>query len=330
MTLLPPIPAYSDASLAALTPDELLKLLARDEDRVPRNAIDECIRREDVFVAHLERVLQSHSWQDSESRGEWWRLLHAAMILGAMPTEAAGLLLAGHMRAMSVHDDQNLQEWLSGYWAALFRNKPPDVLARVRNLVEDRSLEWYIRSNAIDAMLAMEQQRGAAELDNALDRLASAAQDKSDDHDFRFFSANALLDFPRPRHRAMLEALAKQQSAHKFGAAFLINDVADAYATAQDQPQSHARRNDPWQFYDPQAIAQRQERWAKEDREALERQARLNSEPVVVGNGYGNDNDDYGHTETYVRPTPKIGRNDPCPCGSGKKYKKCCLPREAA
>ena len=27
------------------------------------------------------------------------------------------------------------------------------------------------------------------------------------------------------------------------------------------------------------------------------------------------------------RETPKIGRNDPCPCGSGKKYKKCCMPR---
>jgi len=25
-----------------------------------------------------------------------------------------------------------------------------------------------------------------------------------------------------------------------------------------------------------------------------------------------------------VRADPKIGRNDPCPCGSGKKYKKCC------
>jgi len=23
----------------------------------------------------------------------------------------------------------------------------------------------------------------------------------------------------------------------------------------------------------------------------------------------------------------KIGRNDPCPCGSGKKYKKCCIDR---
>ncbi|PIK16194.1 YchJ family protein [Halobacteriovorax sp. JY17] len=25
------------------------------------------------------------------------------------------------------------------------------------------------------------------------------------------------------------------------------------------------------------------------------------------------------------RAGPKVGRNDPCPCGSGKKYKKCCL-----
>lgn len=25
-----------------------------------------------------------------------------------------------------------------------------------------------------------------------------------------------------------------------------------------------------------------------------------------------------------VRDTPKIGRNEPCPCGSGKKFKKCC------
>jgi uncharacterized protein len=35
--------------------------------------------------------------------------------------------------------------------------------------------------------------------------------------------------------------------------------------------------------------------------------------------------DDGDHfPETYVRPEPKIGRNEPCPCGSGKKFKKCC------
>jgi SEC-C motif-containing protein len=34
-----------------------------------------------------------------------------------------------------------------------------------------------------------------------------------------------------------------------------------------------------------------------------------------------------GHTpaqETLRREAPKVGRNDPCPCGSGKKFKKCC------
>ena len=28
--------------------------------------------------------------------------------------------------------------------------------------------------------------------------------------------------------------------------------------------------------------------------------------------------------QQVVRGAAKVGRNDPCPCGSGKKYKKCC------
>ena len=27
--------------------------------------------------------------------------------------------------------------------------------------------------------------------------------------------------------------------------------------------------------------------------------------------------------ETFIRTEKKVGRNDPCPCGSGKKYKHC-------
>jgi SEC-C motif domain protein len=34
--------------------------------------------------------------------------------------------------------------------------------------------------------------------------------------------------------------------------------------------------------------------------------------------------------EPYRRETPKVGRNDACPCGSGKKYKKCHALSEAA
>ena len=33
----------------------------------------------------------------------------------------------------------------------------------------------------------------------------------------------------------------------------------------------------------------------------------------------------YERTPQFVRTEPKIGRNETCPCGSGKKYKKCCI-----
>ena len=38
----------------------------------------------------------------------------------------------------------------------------------------------------------------------------------------------------------------------------------------------------------------------------------------------GDDDDDDEPQKPYVRETPKVGRNDPCTCGSGKKYKACC------
>lgn len=38
-----------------------------------------------------------------------------------------------------------------------------------------------------------------------------------------------------------------------------------------------------------------------------------------------NDHDRWFPTQPIVNTGPKVERNDPCPCGSGKKYKKCCL-----
>lgn len=39
--------------------------------------------------------------------------------------------------------------------------------------------------------------------------------------------------------------------------------------------------------------------------------------------GHHHHHQDHGG-HTLRRAEPKVGRNDPCPCGSGKKYKKCC------
>jgi preprotein translocase subunit SecA len=47
-------------------------------------------------------------------------------------------------------------------------------------------------------------------------------------------------------------------------------------------------------------------------------QARPQASPMVYSHG------EAGGTPPQQRQKKKVGRNDPCPCGSGKKYKKCC------
>jgi preprotein translocase subunit SecA len=39
---------------------------------------------------------------------------------------------------------------------------------------------------------------------------------------------------------------------------------------------------------------------------------------------YYNRGDEDSAPQKPVRAEDTVGRNDPCPCGSGKKYKKCC------
>ena len=49
------------------------------------------------------------------------------------------------------------------------------------------------------------------------------------------------------------------------------------------------------------------------------------AERILENNAYyGNPFAGIQREMPYQRETPKVGRNDPCPCGSGKKYKKCC------
>ncbi|MFA6316923.1 MAG: SEC-C metal-binding domain-containing protein [Elusimicrobiota bacterium] len=55
--------------------------------------------------------------------------------------------------------------------------------------------------------------------------------------------------------------------------------------------------------------------WLEKNKEAVE--AGKFNEPPAEG----------AKPQTYEKTGPEIGRNDPCPCGSGKKYKKCCATK---
>ena len=302
-----PLPVYATEELVGLDLEGLLDLLIRNEDRVPRALIDECARRGEAMVERLAKFVEPDEfWNDDAPDGQWWLRLHTAMILGLIPGDRAGSLLVALMRRIEQARDENLQDWLSGYWPALFHNKPDGVELLLRELAQDRGMYWYMRIQALESLVTLGERRGVEALDAALDWAASIAADESEDWGLRLSVANTLLDFPRARHRVLLENLAARQSG--WGVHFSLEDVRRAFSGGNSTSQWRDRFDDPWNFYAPEEIASRQERWADEAAEDLAGEALKDDAPAP-----------------HVRAAPKIGRNDPCPCGSGKKYKKCCL-----
>ena len=310
MTMSDPLPSYSDENLHAMSVPDLMRILARDEDRVPRNVVDEAARRGDEMLDAIADVVdKEYNWGEDQSDGEWWRLLHAAMILGLMDSERAGELMVRFMRRMDEAEDDMLEEWLSDDWPILFRNKPAAVLPLLHALADDPNVGWYARSDAVDAAIAWVQKNDPDALERELDRSAAIAFSKAESSHFRGLLAGTLLRFARARHRRGLDVLAGQQpdEATWFDRA----DVIRAFASG-GEPAHWESGEEPWAFYTAEAIEERRRRWAEADAE-LER-----------GEGELFDEDAEPLDEPYVRPEPKVGRNDPCPCGSGKKYKKCC------
>ena len=68
-----------------------------------------------------------------------------------------------------------------------------------------------------------------------------------------------------------------------------------------------------------QDIARMEEQRRAEQSKDINQLSKINS-----FNDEKEDNESKMSASTFVRKDKKIGRNDPCPCGSGKKYKQCC------
>jgi hypothetical protein len=172
--------------------------------------------------------------------------------------------------------------------------------------------------------------RGPAALERTLDWLAEVAGSKREDPEVRMSAAQLLLDFPRARHRALLDRLAAEQTGPY--REFTSEDVAEAFQAARDEP-DWERFADPWKFYTPEQIEERRRRWEANATEAEpdwepdedeDAEADLFDEDDPFGEVFEED-EPAKEAPLPARAGPKVGRNDPCPCGSGKKYKHCHL-----
>jgi hypothetical protein len=71
-----------------------------------------------------------------------------------------------------------------------------------------------------------------------------------------------------------------------------------------------------------------EERWAKQERKMKEMRGFFHAPPTLPPKSEpAGKHDDFLERKSapYLRTEKQVGRNDPCPCGSGKKFKKCCM-----
>lgn len=314
--ILEELPTFTPEELALLSNEALSDLILQLEDRVPLSIIDECAAREDFFASLFREHLnndENFRFDADETSSSISPSVHAIMICGKIQNADAAHALLNALTMQSRHPNHDLWDWVSGYWPALFGEKVPWVAEELQRIAQDDEVYETTRYFAYEILLAYyDKKNRVAEQDNLLERLKRQIEALPRTKSIRYELAQLLLDIPRPSHHGLLDQLVHDQQYCESGIKhFDQADIDKAYSEGSDP--EWARFTDPWQFYDPLEIAERQLCWLEES-------------------SFDEDYDDifgedvFGHDRIPVhRDVPKIGRNDPCPCGSGKKYKKCCL-----
>jgi hypothetical protein len=294
-----------------LDDDELTDLLYTEEDRLPREVVDEFIRRRESMVKPLSDIV---SEQDNWTRDipEWWATVHAAFILGAIGGKEVVIpLLRGARWAVAYGCD-----WVTERLPSIFGKVGVVAIDDLKKVAKDMTSDWYTRAIAVEGLAAITICYPDTERD-ILQFIHAILVDNGEDRVVRQTAGGVLIDFLKSEYKDDLLAFGREEKALReddlnYLHYFDEEDVEEWFSEGKKDLWSYT--SDWLSFYNEEEIQQRQERWEDEEIEKVKRE---NDASRIVASG----------NEPHVRET-YIGRNDPCFCGSGKKYKKCCMGKE--
>jgi hypothetical protein len=317
---------------AALSAAELIDLLFKEEDHVSAAHIQELVRRGAEVLPRLREILQNEDYWYEGQGGDFWIIYHAITVLGlAGKPEDLSFLLSKLMDAFYADN-----HWVIQILPAVFeRFGEPAIEPLMNFIVQERGsykdnqdyAQARYKSAAALARLARAHPSQRERIFNFLS--AFYADPQEDDALFLSFAADSLIYLDRKRGLAALRAAYDRKAVSKN----LIGSYGE-FVASLDNPEYHHLREfelDLLDFYQPKAIAERQRRWKEEAANPEQLYWEPGTPPPVnapapwqledaepeVPSGY-----EVAKTGSVINPG-KIGRNDPCPCGSGKKYKKC-------
>ncbi|OIO01537.1 MAG: hypothetical protein AUJ51_08415 [Elusimicrobia bacterium CG1_02_56_21] len=284
------------AAYAALSDAELIDLMFTGADRLPMEFAREVIARGTRMIAPMAGIIaEPKNWERDDDG--CWAVLHSVFLAGAIGgKEAVKPLIASILPATETSN-----YWITEALPAIFGRVGLCAVDELKIIARNSAWDWYPRSTAFEGL-------GAIALNNpefepeALSFLAAIAADKKEDPEGRVWAGQTLLNFGKAEHKDLLLELAETIVLNR---EFSRDNVEKA---ASGKTCFTQYQKDWLSFYSPAELAVRQKRWEEEACSGDEEPESDGQLPI------------FSETER----APKIGRNEPCPCGSGKKYKKCC------
>lgn len=320
----------------SLSTSALIDQLFTEEDRVTAEQIDEIVRRGEEAIPRLREILLNDDYWYEGQRGDFWIELHVVTILARRADCTTLPDLVSRLLPSCFAD----YDWMLDRWADVFSCFGEAAIEPLIGFIDghrggyrDGTDYTEARHQAVRA-LAFIAHYHPSTCERILDYLLGILVDPDeDDRDL----ITSIIDLPlRLNRERSLEAV---QSAYRRG----MVDTAQA-GNFRDLLQAVGRsRNKGFftrpllEFHSRESIAFRQQIWNSRDPHArleqLEEDGRfwIGSAPFPppLAHFYPDPrlSPDYPMTlMTAVQPTPtvRVGRNDTCPCGSGRKFKKCC------
>jgi len=300
-----------------MTVPEILKELEPYTGRFPMKAMRAAIEQRESITPELLRVMEAVAQGPVKHAERKDYMLHdfALFLLAQFREKRAYAPIVKMFSApgetpFDLFGD-TVTSGLNRILASVFDGNPGPL----QGLVESDEVNEYVRSAALDAFLVLEHtgQMPRAEVVEYFRSLFHGKLQRTPSYAWDGLVC-AVADLPTP------ELLEEVRQAYADGLA--DETVADLEGIERDMAAPKPWRRDR-QHLIADAIAE-MEGWASfhpEDSgpKTLPRLEAPVPPPATPAPS----------PSSYVAPTPlvrgpKIGRNDPCPCGSGKKYKKCC------
>ena len=298
-----------------MTIPEILKELEPYTGRFPMAAMQAAVEQREAITPELLRVLESVAGDPAEWARREDYLLHVfAMFLLAQFREKRAYPLVVEIFSAPGELPFNLfgdtvTEGLSQILGSVYNGDPMPL----EQMIESEDVYEYVREAAIDAFLVLEHsgQMPREQVVGYFQRLFGGRLKRTYSQAWNGLVC-AVADLPAP------ELLENVRRAYEDG---LVDpgfaDLAGIERDLRTRPQGQRERH----HVITDAIAEMKRRDSFDREEQRPRTLPEPLAPLVLPESASPET--YAARQPFHRQ-PKVGRNDPCPCGSGKKFKKCC------